>query len=195
MDNLFTDFLSAQEQQLGYLLASTISPVPPTTDPARLYNIARSGSEHDFQNDLRYKLQYNPGLRLDPEEADAWRAVYIAFFKFVKSLLAAEEAKNARNISADWSKVYSAWKEVVNALLHGYQVNTFPAWTIPCLYVAGKYLRVFAIKADDAANVDKTAYAPSSLGEDSLGDSDKHEKLEDAARQINRIFGICNNDR
>ena len=60
-----------------------------------------------------------------------------------------EEAQNAgRGQDADWSSVYDLWKDLVNALYKGYQSNVFAAWTIPCLYVAGKYLRVFAIKAD-----------------------------------------------
>lgn len=196
MDNLFADFTSAHEQQLGYLLASTISPVPPVTDPARLYNLIRSGSENNFQNDLRYKLQYNPGLRLTSEEVSSWQSVYLAFFRFTILLLAAEQADNTRNGTADWPGVYNAWKEVVNALIYGYQNNHFDAWTIPCLYVAGKYLRVFAIKADDAAAAGKTnGLLTSSLEEDAFDSSSKHEKLEDAARQINRIFSVCNNDR
>ncbi len=34
-------------------------------------------------------------------------------------------------------------------LIRGYTNCGFEAWTVPCLYVAGKYMRIFAIKADE----------------------------------------------
>ena len=37
------------------------------------------------------------------------------------------------------------------ALIRGYTNCGFEAWTVPCLYVAGKYMRIFAIKADEGA--------------------------------------------
>jgi hypothetical protein len=94
--------------------------------------------------------------------------------------------------------VYEAWKDVVNALVKGYNSTAFYAWTIPCLYVAGKYLRVFAIKADDSAALQTgngLAYGGGIQEEDAFGTGGKHEKLEDAARQINKIFGLCVSDR
>jgi hypothetical protein len=93
--------------------------------------------------------------------------------------------------------VYESWKDVVVVLLRGYSNGAFLAWTIPCLYTAGKYLRIFAIKADDnVASLRDSGMAFGGLQEeDAFGSGGKHEKLEDAARQINRIFGICISDR
>jgi hypothetical protein len=205
MDAIFRDFAAAYNPSTlppgklpGYVLASTICPEPPADEPARLYNFLRSTNLHSIQTDLRYKLQYNPDLQLEKKEATTWIEVFTAFYKFVALLLTAEEAQNAGHAKeADWSGVYDAWKDVVNALYKGYQSTVFAAWTIPCLYNAGKYLRVFAIKADDkTASQRDSGLAFGGIQEEDAFDPDsKHEKLEDAARQINRIFGLCISDR
>ncbi|KAK3723193.1 COP9 signalosome (CSN) subunit [Vermiconidia calcicola] len=203
MDAIFEHFAQAYNGQKGYGpdgydLANTIRPQAPTDDPARFYNFLRSSNTYSIQTDLRYKLQYNPDLKLDKKEASAWIEVFTSFYKFVSVLLTAEEAQNAgRAKEADWSGVYEGWRDVVNSLYKGYQSNVFAAWTVPCLYVAGKYLRVFAIKADDktASQRDSRLASRAIQEEDAFSPDSKHEKLEDAARQINRIFGLCISDR
>ena len=204
MDAVFQDFSTAYNTLNGYLLATTISPEPPTTHPARLYTFHRSTNTYSIQTDLRYKLHYNPDLQLDKKEAAAWLEVFTIFYRLIGVLLTAEEAQNAgRSKEADWSGVYEVWRELVNALYKGYQSNVFGAWTIPCLYVAGKYLRVFAIKADEKTAMNQQrdsgmafAGAAALQEEDAFAsDGGKNEKLEDAARQINRIFGLCISDR
>lgn len=205
MESIFRDFAAAHNpstlapgQAPGYVLASTISPEPPSSEPARLYDFIRSSSPHSISTDLKYKLQYNPDLSLERKEANAWIEVFACFYKFAGYLLHAEEAQNSgRPKEADWSGVYDTWKEVVNALHKGYQSGVFAAWTIPCLYVAGKYLRVFAIKADEStASQRDSGLAFGGIQEEDAFDPDsKHEKLEDAARAINRIFSLCIGDR
>lgn len=198
MDQIFLDFVQAQNNANGNNLATTISPEPPAHDPARLYNFLRSSNPHSIQTDLRYKLQYNPELRLDKKEANAWLEVFSVFYKFVAHLVAAEDASNAGHPrDANWAGVYDAWKDVVNALHKGYVASVFTAWTIPCLYIAGKYLRVFAIKADEnsASQRDSGIAFGGIPDEDALTSDNKNEKLEDAARQINRIFSLCISDR
>lgn len=198
MEQLIADFVTAHKGSDGYLLASTISPEPPKSDPARLYNLQRSTNAHSLQIDLQYKLQYNPQLRLEKKEAKAWLDVFSAFYTFVVKLLAAEEAQNAGRLrEADWNGVYEGWKEVVNALVRAYQNSILEAWTLPCIYVAGKYLRIFAIKADDkmASQRDSGLAFGGIEEEDAFDPSSKNEKLEDAARQINKLFGMCLGDR
>lgn len=201
MDDVFSDFTQAYAITDGYLLARTLSPVPPPSDPERLYNFYGSTNAHGLTTDLRYKLQYNPDLRLDKKESLAWQEVFATYWRFLGMLLAAEEAQNVGSAhEADWAGVYEGWKDVVNVLYRQYQANLFGAWTIPCLYNAGKYLRIFAIKADEkAAASQKDSGTSFSVGglpeEDMLGSESKNEKLEDATRQINRIFGLCISDR
>ena len=194
---LFDDFASAHADENGWMIATTISPEPPKHDPGRLYKFRNiiSGS---IRTDLQYKLQYNPVLRIDKKEAQAWLEVFVTYHKFVGSLLQAEEAQTAGKINdANWSRVYDDWKEVVNILYRGYTGNSFAAWTIPCLYVAGRYLRVFAIKVDEelARKRDSGLAFGNVLEEEAFDASSKNDKLEDAGRQINRVFALCLGDR
>lgn len=64
---------------------------------------------------------------------------------------------------------------------------------MPCLYVAGKYLRIFAIKADEG--VLNGASSVTNFQDDLNPEAERNEKLEDAARQLNRIFQLCLSDR
>jgi hypothetical protein len=82
---------------------------------------------------------------------------------------------------------------MTNALIRGYTNCGFEAWTVPCLYVAGKYMRIFAIKADEATGA--SAGSVNNFQDDFNPEAEKNEKLEDAARQLNRIFTICLSDR
>ena len=199
-NSLFDDFATAYAlpREAGNILATTICPEPPQYDPGRLYNFRSSMKEFSVRTDLQYKIQYNPAIRLEKKEANAWIDVFTVYHKFVGTLLAAEELQNVgRTKDADWPKAYEEWKEVVNTLYRGYQSGAFPAWTIPCLYVAGKYLRVFAIKADEkiARHRDSGLAFGGIQEEDAFDPNSENEKLEDAARQINRIFGLCIGDR
>lgn len=199
MDAVFIEFARAHDYADGNLLATTISPQPPTSDPARLYNFHRASNAHSVTTDLRYKVQYNPSLQhLDKKEASAWVDVFTAYYNFVGKLLAAEEAQNINHSNdADWNAVYEGWKDVSSTLQKGYSNAGFAAWTIPCLYEAAKYLRIFAIKADDkiASHRDNGMAFGDVGSDDAFDDSSKNEKLEDAARMINRIFALCLGDR
>lgn len=199
MDVVFANFRKAIDVGDGYLLASTLTPAAPRNDPGLLYSIARSSNAQTIQADVRYAIIYNDQVTLPRDESNAWLEVYVAYWKVVAGVLKCEELANqGRPIDAQWSVVYEAWRDVSNALIRGYSNNLFAAWTIPCLYVAGNYLRSFAIKADEHASSGamNTTWNSSARNEEDLGDSsNQNEKLEDAARQINRIFSLCLSDR
>lgn len=198
IDLLFDDFATALAEANGYMLADCISPEPPKHDPGRLYHFRSTINQFSVRTDLQYKLQYNPVIRLDKKEATAWLDVFTVYYKFVGSLLQAEEQQNVgRANDADWGKVYDDWKDVVNSLYRGYQGGAFSAWTIPCLYIGGRYLRIFAIKADErTASQRESGLAFGGIQEEDAFDaSSSNDKLEDAGRQINRIFGLCIGDR
>jgi len=197
MEALFAGFEQAQQACDGYLLASCITPTATLANPGRLYEIVKSSTPQRIQADVRYATVYNSQARLSKAEAQAWQDVLTAFWKTVVELLTAQELTNrGRANEAQWSKVYDMWKELVNALIRGYMSNAFAAWTIPCLYVAGRYLRTFAVKADDqAALVQGDVTFNDDFQDDLVDASGKNDKLEDAARQINRIFGLCMSDR
>jgi len=56
----------------------------------------------------------------------------------------------------------------------------------------GKYLRIFAIKADEGG---RKPGPTTDFGEELNLDAGKNHYLEDAARQLNGIFKICLSDR
>lgn len=91
--------------------------------------------------------------------------------------------------------VYEAWKDLATVLTRGYRSAGFGAWTIPCLYVAGKYLRVFAIKADSERREKPADDAAMTLQDDFDPEAEASQSLEDCARQLNAIFGLCLMDR
>lgn len=194
MDALFDDFKQAHHQVSGPLLATTITPFAPASDPIRLRKFSRETNDYSIATDVRYQItHYDRSVQIKKQEANAWIEVYIAFWKSLGPILESED-DSAR---ANWSRIYERWKDVTNALIKGYSAGHFEAWTVPCLYVVGKYLRAFAIKAD--ANSKATngglQMKTGGFGDDIASDVGKNEKLEDAARVINRIFTLCISDR
>lgn len=87
--------------------------------------------------------------------------------------------------------MFEAWKKFSLAVIRGYTNHNFEAWTVPCLYVAGKYLRIFAIKADQTS----TGAEEVDTFDEVNPDAGQNEKLEDAARTLNKMFQICLGDR
>lgn len=197
MESVFNDFKRAIEAGDGYGVAATISPVPPPSDPGRLYSFHRSTNSYSVQTDFRYAIVYNNDMQLNKMEGNSWVDVFVAYWKAIGELLLAEEVTNqGKSSQAPWGRVYEAWKEMATVLLRGYTGLIFPAWTVPCLYVAGKYLRVFAIKADEqAAQSNGKVTFNAGFQDDIVSSMGKNETLEDAARQINRIFAACISDR
>jgi len=85
---------------------------------------------------------------------------------------------------------------MLNALHRGYTNHGFEAWTIPCIYVGAKNLRIFAIKADQQRNSSSTQENTGmSFQDDFDPESGKNQQLEDCARQLNRMFQLCLSDR
>ncbi|EPE30762.1 hypothetical protein GLAREA_03729 [Glarea lozoyensis ATCC 20868] len=194
MDLIFGDFRKFYEVGDGYGLAQTLSPISPPSQPERLRNFYRSTNFQNVQKDFKYQILYDNSapFKLPADEGNGWVEVYVAYWKAVGEIQIAEAAANSGH-KASWMKVYEAWKELTNMLHRGYMNCNFGSWTIPCLYVVGKYLRVFAIKADEGAASSQAVSA--TFQDDFNPDSEKNEKLEDAARQLNRIFNLCLSDR
>ncbi|MCJ1479533.1 COP9 signalosome (CSN) subunit [Lambiella insularis] len=192
MDILFQDFKEAHMNCSGPLLATTISPVAPPNDPDRLKRFYEASSTLAIQTDIRSGLlaHTNTEVRFSKPEGNAWVDVYIAYWKAIGEILALEVGGRA-----DWLTVYDAWREVANALIKGYSGAGFESWTIPCLYITGRYLRAFAIKADEHPVNGNDASFGDGMQDDIAGDTRKNAKLEEAARNINRMFTLCISDR
>ncbi len=192
MDTLFRDFKQAQTVGSGPLLATTITPIAPSADPSRLRKFYSESNSFSIASDVRHGLldHKQTELRFSKAEGNAWVDVYVSYWKAIGVILKAELV----GLDLDWIKVYEAWKELANTLIRGYSSAGFGAWTVPCLYVAGKYLRIFAIKAD-ASSKDGGMNGNATFEDDIVGANGGHEKLEDAARVLNRMFTLCISDR
>jgi len=100
-------------------------------------------------------------------------------------------------VQSTWTKVYESWKDLTSMLIRGYNNFGFEAWTIPSLYLVGKYLRLFAIKSDDErsrSSADPTT-AASLMQDDFDPESGKQAQLRDCEQHLKRIFTLCLNDR
>ncbi|CCU81506.1 unnamed protein product [Blumeria hordei] len=195
LGELGNEFLKSYSVGNGYELSQTLSPVAPSHNVNRLQAIFQSTNFQHVEQDLRNQILQDRqvSFRMQKDEGEAWVSVYHAYWKAVGEILLAEKAI-AANSKASWLSVFEAWKEMTLILIRGYDKNLFEAWTVPCLYVAGKYMRIFAIKADEG--LAKSAVAIDRMQEIALNpDSEGHEKLEDAARILNKIFQVCLADR
>ncbi|KYK55896.1 PCI domain-containing protein [Drechmeria coniospora] len=193
MNELIQEFVKAQELHNGYFLAQTISPVPPQQDPDRLRTVWQSTNAHSVKGDIKnlVKTRTSRRIRLDNDLVNGWVAVYESYWKAVGVILAGEGGKSS------WTEVYEAWKNLTSNLIRGYNSFGFEAWTIPSLYMVGKYLRLFAIKSDDERKRNSTdlAGAASLMQDDFEADSEQQAQLRDCEQHLKRIFTLCLNDR
>lgn len=192
MDTLIRTFSNAQSSREGYHLAQTLSPDLPQQ---QLQAIWKSCGHHDAQNVIKRGIQNSTSgfEKLPKDEVQGWTDVYLAYWKAIGELLPALNQAP----QSSWTKVYDAWKDLLSALYRGYIGQGFEAWSIPCLYVVAKNLRIFALKADEERNNNVAAGDTSGqiFQDDFDPESEQHQKLEDCARQLNRIFTLCLNDR
>ncbi len=195
MEVLCREYWHANLEGSGPLLADTISPIAPPSYLNRLDAIYHDTNAASINRDISYSLTKtaNAAIQYPNPEISSWTEIYSAYWYAIGAILAAEHAK----VRPDWTKVYEAWKDVANTVIKGYSSGVLDAWTLPVLYTAGKHLRIFAIKADENAKASGggAAFNVGGLQDDIEGDFGKNEKLEDAARVINRMFTLCISDR
>ena len=192
MESVLQIFKNAYHTRSGPLLSTTLDPFAPASDPQRWLNFYNSAYASSVSQVIRSAFASRTNLepRLSKSECNAWTEVYVAHWKTIGQILSAEREHQPR-----WNEVFEAWKEVANAMIRGYNSAGFEAWTVPCLYIVGRYLRVFAIKADETSKQSGYAGAGKVLQDDMISDTPVNEKLEEAARIINRIFTLCISDR
>jgi COP9 signalosome complex subunit 12 len=194
MLKLFSDFHEAQHVGNGPLLASCLVPVDTADDPHRLLLLAQISNYQHVAEDIRVHLvQVSNATRLPKPELNAWIDIFTALWKCAMELVVLQSS----NGNGDWSKAFEAYKELCNHLIRGYTNFGFQSWSVPCLYTAGKYLRMLAIKADSQskANEGNGDAFVGDFSDDIVGDTDESKKLGQASWTINRIFTICLNDR
>lgn len=191
---ILSEFRDAHHDQSGPLIARTLIPIAPRGDQNRLRIFYDENNTTDPSVSIENGLLGPQGSRYITEvEGQAWVDVYVAYWKAIGEILILETTEKKVN----WSKIYDVWKDVGNVLIRGYSTAGFQAWTVPCMYVVGRFLRIFAIKADMNAKDSENhmSFDDGGFQDDIIGDLGKNEKLEDAARQINRMFTLCISDR
>ncbi|KAL2821385.1 hypothetical protein BDW59DRAFT_110769 [Aspergillus cavernicola] len=191
MDSILKDLEEGQRLGSGPRLAAALTPVDTPEYPDRLKSFYNFTNAAQVSSSLRYYLSQIRGVKLPKQELHAWVDIFSAYWKVVGELVKFEESPS----SASWVNVYDSWKDVANLLIRAYSNSGFDNWTIPCLYVVGKYLRLFASKADAETSSQGSAAFPDRFQDDITTDFGKNAKLEEAARVLNRMFTLCLNDR
>ncbi|OJD17695.1 hypothetical protein AJ78_02220 [Emergomyces pasteurianus Ep9510] len=192
MSAIFAEFKEAQQVGSGSALAATITPVASQNDPDRLRNFYYFTNLANAQPDIRYGLlqDRSTGIKLPKQEANAWVELFVAFWKAVAEIVEVQESPQ----TGSWTKVFNAWKQVANILIRGYTNGGLQAWTLPCLYVVGRYLRIFAMEADSSTSQEADTFN-NAFQDDVISDASKNAKLEESSQIINRMFTLCLHDR
>ncbi|KAB8261997.1 hypothetical protein BDV32DRAFT_120898 [Aspergillus pseudonomiae] len=191
MATIFEDFVQGQRIGSGPRLAAALTPVAPAEYPQRLQSFYRFSNAARVSSDLRYSLFQANGLKLPKQEQNAWIDIFSTYWTAVGEVTKFTDSPS----SASWVKVFNSWKDLANILIRGYTNFGLQAWTVPCLYVVGKYLRIFAMKADaELSSQDSVAFGDN-FQDDIAADFEKSAKLEESARIINRMFTLCLSDR
>ncbi|CAJ2499834.1 Uu.00g026870.m01.CDS01 [Anthostomella pinea] len=193
MDSLIKEFNAAYAAMKGDQLAETIHP-----DIERYSHKLRAiwdrGDLRSTTADLNFLFyQDKSHANLSKAEATGWFEIYLTYWKAVGEILAAEGLRG--NVKGSWTQVYVKWKELTLLIIRGYSHYEFENWTIPCLYVAGKYLRLYAMRADAEKSSSNDDTAMTGFQDDFDPEAEENKQLEDCARHLNRIFQICLTDR
>ncbi|KAF4589408.1 COP9 signalosome complex subunit 12 [Ophiocordyceps camponoti-floridani] len=193
MNHLFDSFALAYDAKNGYSLAQTLTPVAPPDDPGLLVRIWNSTNAQNAKSDILHYVKKQAAYFKDlgHDEINGWVEVYFAYWKALGVIVAGENGKSS------WTDTYEAWKALCSVLIRGYNNCGFQAWTIPTLYLVGKYLRIFAIKSDEERA--RTGAVPAALVSYFQDDFDpemqEQAQLRDCEQHLKRIFTLCLNDR
>ncbi|KAL4949924.1 hypothetical protein BDW69DRAFT_173315 [Aspergillus filifer] len=188
MDSILGELEAGHRLGSGPRLAAALTPIDTPQDPRRLVTFYNFSNAAQISASLRYYISNIGGPRIPKQELNSWIDIFSAYWRAVGEIVKFDEAPSR----ASWVRVYDYWKEVANLLIRAYTSPGLEIWTIPCLYVVGTYLRVFASKADaETAAQGSVAYSE----DDMLTDFGKNAKTEEAARVLNRMFTLCLNDR
>jgi hypothetical protein len=187
-------FRTAYAHEQAWGVANALKPFPPRENPGALYDFHRATNEHAVHRDVEEALGHG---RIPRKEAKAWVDIFVTYWSAVGEIIRAEEATNQGRLQdGQYVHVYEAWKDVVNLLMRSVSNGHLPPWTIICMYTAANHLRMFAIIADKqlANSKDNITFA-SGFQDDIVSPVARNDKLEDTARLLNRMFGLCTGDR
>ncbi|KAI1323771.1 PCI domain-containing protein [Xylariaceae sp. FL0255] len=194
MDALIHQFRAAYTAIKGDQLAETFNPGTPT-NANKLLAVWGRGDPRQMASDLQFLFNHDQSrVRIPKEETAGWFEIYKSYWRAVGEILAAKGLR--RDAHSTWARVYDAWKDFTLLVVRGYTHHDFENWTIPCLYVAGKYLRLYAMRADaERAISGGDGAALNDFQDDFDPQAEENKSLEECARHLNRIFQLCLTDR
>ncbi|KAJ6144277.1 hypothetical protein N7470_008172 [Penicillium chermesinum] len=185
MGSLVTEFRTAYANESGAGLAAVFTPIAPPNNPNRLRSFYQSTNPTSQTRDLKSALFQGKNLKISKGEQESWLEIFVAYWDAICEILKVED----RHPGANAVTIFLSWKKLANMLIRGY--STIPWWTLPCLYTVGKFLRIFAIKADtEVASGDSGSFG----FQEDFG-AETNANMEEAARTINRMFTLCLTDR
>ena len=195
MDTLILDFRDAYEQRDGYKVAACLSPNlskfnPP---PWNAFDASLSSATAVKARFLRPFRDANFVELHRDDEAETWSEVFSACWSALAEMLAAEHGHPGR-VKGDWTRAYNSWKAIADKIIRAFQGSVFPFWAVPCLYVVGNNLRILAIKADESEQKSGSINYDD-IETEIIGSASKYENLSETARQVNRMFSVCQADR
>lgn len=117
MNVLFDDFAKAHSLRHGYILAQSLSPVPPPGEPNKLRQIFQSTNSHSVKGDIKHFLKTSTGkkVRLSNDEITGWVEVYTAYWHAIGEIIAGESGKVCTH-------------------------HMYPSYQLPLFYVTNKML-------------------------------------------------------
>ncbi|KAM5442820.1 COP9 signalosome (CSN) subunit [Microsporum ferrugineum] len=192
MTSIFAEFKRAQSAGSGEALAATLTPV----DIPRLRAFYNTTNSMSAASDIRYALLQDrvTGMKLPKQEGNAWVDIFVAFWRAAGELVKMDEPNLTSN-RGTWTALFGHWKDLAILLNTNYSNSILEAWTLPVLYVVGKYLRIFAIKADAETIQEPVTTFNDGFQDDIVADVSKNAKLEETSRIISRMYTVCLHDR
>ncbi|KAL1893210.1 COP9 signalosome (CSN) subunit [Ceratocystis pirilliformis] len=195
METAIREFSQSYAQNNGFRLAESFSPFSNTEDHNNLRRIFNSTSSSFVKRDVKNALVKYKGLtKLSTDELNGWVEVFCAYWKAAGHIVATDDGI-ASDRTSSWKSAYDAWREVTSQLIRGYTNHSFEHWTFPCLYTTGKYLRIFAIRADSERSSQAASSDAIQLGDDFDPELETNQTLRDCEQQLKRIFTLCLSDR
>ncbi|SPO02126.1 related to CSN12 - signalosome component [Cephalotrichum gorgonifer] len=195
MDKLAGELATAHSSGNGYLVAQILLPIPPPDNPDRLRSIWKSTNSATVRKDVSRSMKKSSYLNnLPDDEFTGWLDILCAYWKALSEIVPMLEPADSGK-TPSWSKVYETWKELTSFVVRGYTNHGFEAWTLPCLYVMGKHLRLYAMKSDEEKARNPTADKGLALADDFDPEMEKSGQLRDSEQMLKRIFTLCLSDR
>ncbi|KAL5604428.1 hypothetical protein BROUX41_002400 [Berkeleyomyces rouxiae] len=182
-------------QSVGFQLAESFSPLSNIEGHNGLRRVLNSTNSAFVKRDVKNALVKYKGLtKLSSDELNGWAEVFCAYWRALGHVVSMTDGA-ASDCSSSWKTTYDSWREFTSQLIRGYTNHGFEYWTFPCLYTAGKYLRIFAIRADSERNTNVAASDAIQLGDDFDPELEMNQTLRDCEQQLKRIFTLCLSDR